>query len=139
MSIRVVGSDALTVTLEKVANIMGTGLLSHFAPNIAQGILVELLKNPTADCPQGVTVKVATEWAKSGRRLLEGVGENHMAVMRKIGSKMGGCEWLTVEWAIDATRHDLPRLASLFMADEEARTWLESQIEEIRNIFAGKA
>lgn len=113
-------------TLKEYAGIFGKGFVAHMAPKIGKGVLVRILKDEKVDR------KKATEWVQSNTRLWDVLKPEYGERLKLLGQTAGGIDWLTAEWFIEAIRHDLPAVASLFLGWRKARNWLTRQVEIIR-------
>jgi hypothetical protein len=112
--------------LQKYGPGMLHGLVAQFAPGIARGALVELLKH------QKVNTKIVTEWVQKDRSLWAQIGPDDRESLKKLVAKVNDVSWITSDWAINAVRKDLPAIASLFLGWKKARNWLDRQIEELK-------
>lgn len=100
------------------------GLASHFAPQIAAGLMVEYLNK--------VKITEIITYVEKNISLWSQMTPEYQAKVCKMLSTQKNLSWLTTEWLIDAIRKDIPRLASLFLGWDKARNWLERQMDEIR-------
>jgi len=114
----------MSFDVDKYTGPLMRGVASVFAPGILKGVMLEHLR--------GVSVKELSKWIMEGRGLLDQVGQTEREKLRKLAGKIGGLEWLTADWAINAVRKEYPALASLFLGWPEARAWLESQALAIK-------
>ena len=101
------------------------GLVSQFVPDIAKGFMVENLGKVSVE---EVISYVETNQSLWGKMTPES-REKAKTTIREYASNF---DWFTVDWAIEAVRKDLPKLASLFLGWTKARNWLKRQIKEIR-------
>lgn len=108
------------------------GLTSQLAPQITRGLLIEYLgKVKIADIIDYVEKDIPL-WGKldianknKAKKTIASLTQDHV-------------EWFTSEWAIDAIRKELPRVASLFLGDVKARNWLDRQIVDIKQQLQSK-
>lgn len=112
--------------LGKYGDILLKGMVSQYAPSIAQGILVELLRKRKVD------VHVVSEWVKTDRSLWDELEPAEQDGLRRLATKVSDVSWMTADWAIDALRKDFPTVASLFLGWVKARNWLGRQIEILK-------
>ncbi len=100
------------------------GLNSHFAPQIAKGLLVEYL----------VKIKISEiiTYVEKDMSLWAQMTPEYQAKTKKIFKMQNDLHWLTSKWLIDSIRKDIPRLASLFLGWKKALNWLDRQVAEIR-------
>lgn len=112
--------------LKNLGNMAITGLVSQFAPGIAAGFLVELLKEHKVD------VQVISLWIQENRSLWGEMGFEDQENMRALAAKVHDVSWMTADWAIEAVRRDLPAIASLFLGWPKARHWLDRQVAIIQ-------
>lgn len=110
----------------ELLKIFGKGLTIKMAPGIAKGALVGVLKQKEVD------VKIATKWVEDNIRLWDVIEPRYQESLRRLVQRVGNAEWLTLDWAIDSMRYDLPSLASLFIGWKKANNWLGRQVEIIR-------
>lgn len=106
--------------------ILGKGLVAELAPDVAKGALVEILKE------KGVNVKKATEWVTNNVSLWDKLEFEEQESFRDLAQKVGRVDWITTNWIIDAIKHDLPSVASLFLGWKKGANWLERQVEIIK-------
>jgi hypothetical protein len=102
------------------------GLASTFAPDMAAGALVELLRE------QKIDVKKISQWVQENHSLLDELKPEDRANLKKMAAGVGEVDWLTTEWAIEAIRGDFPAVASLFLGWPKARNWLGRQVEALK-------
>lgn len=107
-----------------VTNFVQGAAINYF-PKVLKGIMKEYLGN--------VDFKDAIQWIEQDKLLYDEFPDNYKATLLQYGPQLGDLEWLNAEWLIDAGRESNPALASLFMSWEEAGTWLERQMEHIKN------
>ena len=103
------------------------GLASLAAPQICKGLLIEYLGKVKIGDLMSYVEKNTSLWGQ--------VSLEHQKRAKKlvVSLDQGHTEWLTSEWAIEAVRKDLPRVASLFLGWKKARNWLDRQIVDVRN------
>lgn len=109
---------------------MMRGLVNQFAPGIAQGALVELLRH------QKVDVNMVIQWVQDNSSLWNLMGQEDRDHLKALVSQVSDISWITPDWAINAIRKDLPGVASLFLGWTKAKNWLDRQIEEIKRELA---
>lgn len=102
------------------------GLIDFFAPGVAQGALVEILKHSK------VTVEVINEWVQGNRSLWKQIRPEDRANLKEMAGRVSNVSWISSEWAINAVRQEMPAIASLFLGWPKARRWLDRQIEELK-------
>lgn len=113
------------MNLAKIADIFGRGFIPELAPSIIRGLLIENL--------QKVDMKELYRWIETDVSLWSKIDPKYHDDIKKVAPKLGNINWFTLEWLQEGLRKKLPKLCSLFMGDEDARRWLESQIEDIKN------
>lgn len=116
--------------MKQYAEIFGKGLLCQEIPDIVAGMLVEFLK------AKQVNRDTVTDFVSNNRSLLD-LNEQQRNKLRKNAQRAGlggDMEWLTAEWAINAIKKEMPRLASMIRNWPEAYNWLEEQVEELKGI-----
>lgn len=116
----------MTEGFGKVGTIMAKGLVAQFAPDIAKGVLVELLRK------RQVNVKRASEWVQANYNLWADLKPDERANIKKLTSKVGDISWMDFAWAVDAMKGEYPAVASLFLGWTKGKNWLTRQIEIIR-------
>lgn len=110
---------------------LGKGVISHFAPDIVRGFIIKVFKERKVD------VVVATKWVREDKSLWQAIGPEYRGrVKHIIKSNISSTSWFTSEWAINSLKGELPVLASLFLGWDEARLWLDRQVEEIKRELA---
>ena len=112
--------------LSKYGKIFSKGLVAQFAPGIAKGAVIELLFIVKMD------VKTVSDWVQTNASLWEQVAPKHQRALKSLAKQIGGVEWLTGDYVIEAIKKDHPALASLFIGWVKARNWLERQAKEIK-------
>ncbi len=100
------------------------GLSRQFAPQVAQGFIVEYFGQIPLEDIVGLVKKDSSLWDQ--------VAPEQKVRLKELAADIGGVDWLTAEWAIDAFRKPLPAYASLFLGWKKARNWLERQVKEIQ-------
>ena len=108
------------------ADVLFKGGAASLAPGVVQGALVEMLK------AKKVNVKIASEWVEGNVSLWETLPPEHRHSLLKMGGYIKNVDWLTADWVIDAIKHDLPAVASLFLGWKKGNNWLERQAAQIR-------
>ncbi len=112
--------------VKKFGGSMVKGFIEDMAPDIAQGILIELLKK------RKLNVKVATNWVESKFNLWDSLSPAEQKSLKNLASRINKLDWMTVKWGIDAIEKEFPAVASLFLGWKKANTWLSRQVEIIR-------
>lgn len=112
--------------LIKYRAILEKGLLASFTPSIFKGILLEAISE------RDVKITTVMEWVEGDKSLWNLLSDDVKSMAVKYGSRVGNLDWLTSSWVIDGLKKEHPGLASLFMGWEEASSWLERQIQEIK-------
>ena len=102
------------------------GLVALNAPNIAKGMLIELLHRYKVDVPKAI------ELVTENKSLWSLFPPEHYDKLQRVISQVSDVSWLTVEWVIDAAKKDHKALASLFLSWRKGRNWLQRQLEEIK-------
>jgi len=116
--------------VQKLAGPTMRGLTSQFAPLMCKGLLIEYLgKLKIADIIDYVENDISL-WSKLD------IANKDKAKKAIISLTQGHVGWFTSEWAINAIRKELPRVASLFLGDQKARSWLDRQIIDIKQQLA---
>jgi hypothetical protein len=105
---------------------MFQGLIGQFAPGIAQGALLELLRK------KKVTTKTVTQWVQENSSLWKQLDPEDQQHLRDLVSQVNDISWISPDWVIDALRKDMPGIASLFLGWMKARNWLDRQIKELK-------
>ena len=111
--------------IKKLAGPTIRGLTSQLAPQICKGLLIEYLGKVDISDIMTYVEKNTSLWSQMSPEIQ---GKTRKTV---VDLTQGHIEWLTPEWAINAIRKDLPRVASLFLGWRKARNWLDKQIAEI--------
>lgn len=112
--------------IKTYADILLKGGVATMAPDVLRGALVEMLK------AKKVNVKRASEWVEGDVSLWETLEPEHRNSLLKLGQYIKNVNWLTADFVIDAIRHDLPAVASLFLGWKKGKNWLERQATQIR-------
>ena len=109
-------------------NDLGSGLFSgvviQFAPMVLKSMMGKYLGS--------IPFKEMVVWVNEDRNLWRSLPEKYQTMLKQNGPKLGGMEWLTCEWVIDAGRESAPSLCSLFVGWKEGREWLERQVADIK-------
>jgi hypothetical protein len=109
-------------------NDLGSGLFSgvviQFAPMVLKSMMGKYLGS--------IPFKEMVVWVNEDRNLWRSLPEKYQTMLKQNGPKLGGMEWLTYEWVIDAGRESAPSLCSLFVGWPEGRAWLEKQVQDIK-------
>lgn len=112
--------------IDRYGNILLRGLAVEFAPQIASGVLVELLTKGKVD------VDTVVEWVQKDRSLWDELGIENQTKLKKALSRVGKLNWMTADWAVNAVRSDFPAICSLFLGWKKGENWLNRQIEIIK-------
>ena len=112
--------------VKRIGKLAGKGLTGEFAPEIAKGALVEILKVRKVD------VKLASAWVEKNTCLWDTFEPSEQESLLRLRQYVGKIDWLTVGWFIDAIRVDLPAVASLFLGWRKAGNWLARQVDIIK-------
>lgn len=112
--------------LKEYARLLSKGLVIEFAPGIAKGIFVELLKS------KNITVKSASDWIQNNISLWERFKPSEQVLIKNLVDKAGSIDWLDADWIVNAIKDDLPTIASLFLGWKKANNWLKRQVEIIK-------
>lgn len=112
--------------LKQYADVLTKGIVIEAAPKMAAGALVRLFQAKKIDRA------MVRELIRSDASLWGKVGENHRNMLRELARRVGDLSWITPGWAIESLRRDFPGIASLFLNDEPALTWLTAQLEELK-------
>ncbi len=115
-----------TDTLLNFGKVLFLGTAMTNAPKIVQGFLVGIMKK------EHIGVKEASQWVNEDRSLWAVLSEEDKAKIKRLRPLLGKSDWLNSEWAIEGLSREMPGLASYFAGDDEARSWLEKQLEEIK-------
>ena len=116
--------------VKRYADILGKGLISEMAPDMAAGVLVELFRRWNVD------VAKITRDVTGNRPLWKDLDPKHLDSMKKLSQRAGRLDWATADWAINAIRRDFPAVASLILGWPEAREWLERQVAELKQLLS---
>ncbi len=112
--------------LKKYAGVFGKGFLIELAPQIAQGILVEMFK------AKKVSVQSASDWVQNNTSLWKTLSPEEQGMLKNLAERVGNIDWLDAPWVIQAIKGDFPAVASLFLGWKKASNWLKRQVEIIR-------
>jgi len=112
--------------VKKLGRLTSKGLVAEFAPEIAKGALVEILKVRKVD------VKLASAWVEENTCLWDTFEPREQESLLKLRQYVGKIDWLTVGWFIDAIKGDLPAVASLFLGWTRGANWLARQVAIIK-------
>jgi len=103
-------------------------LVSTSVPTVAEGVLLELLRD--------ATVKKTCQWVEENKGLWDTVPlqkrERIKELAKKYISPSDKLEWMGVDWAMHAIKVEYPALTSLFLGWRKGRNWLGRQIEIIK-------
>lgn len=113
-------------SIKQLSGILRKGIVAEMAPQIAQGVLIELLKAKKVD------VKKATQWVQDNTELWKDLEPHHKERLKQLAQKVGKVDWMNTNWAIDAMRNEMPAVASLFLGWKKANNWLGRQVEIIK-------
>ena len=116
-------------TLRQYVDIFGKGLVREMAPEIAAGVLLELLQLWRID------IQVITEHVNNNRSLWENLDEKRRNTLKKVARRVGNLDWISIDWVIVAIKKDFPSVASLILGWPEAHAWMERQVEELKNLL----
>lgn len=114
--------------IKNIGNMLTKGAFSYYAPEIARGGLIQILKN------KGVDRLVVEDWVNKNVCLWDILGEDYQTKLKLMAQKVGRTDWLTADWVIDALRKDMPVVASLLHPQgwEKANNWLKRQVGIIK-------
>jgi len=112
--------------LKKYGDVLTRGIIGEMAPEMAKGVLVEMLKR------EKIGTQRAIDWVENNATLWDMLGSDYQNSLRGVLGKIGSIDWLTSEWVISAIRRDFPAVASLFIGWKKAGNWLEHQVEKIK-------
>ena len=112
--------------LKKYKPLLERGIMLEYAPQMAQGALVEILD------VIGLDIKTASEWVEKDFCLWDSLDPKYQHVLINLRTKLGDLDWLTGTWIINAIRKEKPALASLFLGWVKGGNWLEKQAGIIR-------
>lgn len=105
---------------------MGRGLVLTYAPRIAKGAVLEWLKSV------GFGFQIATEMVANNVSIWDMMEPTIQERLRTGAKKLGSFDFATSDWFIDAITNTYPDVASLFLGDDQARTYLDTQMEKLR-------
>ena len=108
------------------------GLVIKLAPQVAEGMLVEILKE------KKVSWKGASDWVQNNTNLWKSLEPDERATFKDLAQRVGSIDWLDADWVIEAIKGDFPTVASLFLGWRKANNWLKRQCEIIRNEVEGR-
>ena len=117
--------------LKKYAGLLSKGFIIEMAPEIAKGVLVEILK------AKGVNVKGASSWVQNNTNLWEALEPDEQALLKDLAERAGNTDWFDTNWVIEAIKADFPAVASLFLGWKKGNNWLARQVEVIRKEVEG--
>lgn len=112
--------------LKQYADVFSKGLVQEMAPEIAAGILVELIRRWRIDTPTIV------KYVEANHSIWDKLSDHDHERLRKAMRRVGTTKWVTPEWFINAIKKDYPAIASLILGWPEAQDWLEEQIERLK-------
>jgi len=119
-------SSNLLDIVKRYGRLLGKGFIADKAPEIAKGLIVEMLK------AKGVNVKKATEWVQGNACLWDTLEPKYQNIIIRLRRNAGRLDWLTADWIIDAMKRDIPSVASLFIGWRKGKNWLARQAEIIK-------
>lgn len=110
------------------------GLALSYAPEIARGMVVELLKEPVIykGATRRVDTLLITDLVAEDVCLWDLLNQNGVKAIKDTARRLGDISWFTSGWLIESIRGDYPALASQFLGWDAARAWLDRQFEELR-------
>jgi len=108
-------------TLKRWGSATFEGFLQTQAPSLIRGFLIEYLN--------GVTLDRVVAAIKNDESLWSMAKPEEQENIRRSVARIGGVDFLTPDWVIGAIKNDHPSIASLFLGWDDARSWLERQIE----------
>jgi len=110
----------------KVGNLLERGIVSEFAPTILKGALIELFQ------AKKLNVETITRYVQEDVSLWGSIEPRYQQQVKRQAGRLGRIDWFTAGWLVESLRGDMPGVCSLFLGWEEAMTWLEKQILEIK-------
>ncbi len=113
--------------IEKYGKMALGGFVANSAPKIAKGMINEYLRMSKLDVKQVIAL---VQEDKSLWSVLPSDALDNIAIA---GRRLNDVSWFDTDWLIDAIRNDHPTISSLFLGWEEARQWLEKQVEILHN------
>jgi hypothetical protein len=112
----------------KLAKVMGSGILTVFGPQIFEGMFAEWIKT--------VKVPIVILWVEEKRTLWQQIPPEWQARAKHYCSRMD-LSFCTVEWACKIAMVNNPGLASLFINWPEALEWFGTNLEDLKDEIAG--
>ncbi len=112
--------------LKQYAGLFSKGFVIEMAPEIAKGMLVEMLK------AKGTNVEGASDWVQNNTSLWGTFDQEEQALFKELVERVGNVDWLDADWVIAALKSDMPAVASLLLGWTKANNWLKRQCEIIR-------
>lgn len=113
--------------IRKYAEILSRGVVRELAPEMAGGFLVEWFHHKKID------VAKISSYVAQDTSLWEKVSPKDQDTFRWLAQRVGNLNWITAERVINTIKGDFPGVASLFLGDQVAYSWLERQVEELKN------
>ena len=113
------------IKIEKIAPLLGKGIVAEFAPDILKGVFIELVG-------KRIDLKELTRMVERDDSLWDMMKPEHQKLTKQLARKLGDVGWLDTPWAINALKGDYPAIASLFLGWKRANNWLTRQLEVIK-------
>lgn len=113
-------------SLMKGLKILGRGLMTTAAPEIAKGFIINEFHKNKIDVDK-IIVLVQNNTSLWDSMTEEGRIKANSAIL-----ELGDVSWFTPEWLINNLRKDLPAQCSLFLSWPEAYSWLVNQVNELK-------
>lgn len=115
-----------SIDVKKLGNFLGKGIVSEFAPEILQGVLLGMFRAEKLD------IKKTTIWVENNTSLWDNIGQKHQEQLKMLAQKLGDISFIDADWAINSLKDDFPALASLFLGWRKSYNWMERQLDIIK-------
>ena len=113
-------------SFDGIQKLVTRGVIAEIGPTLLKGALLELFRSGKID------TNLLIDYVSRDVNLWEMLDLKYRQYIRNAGGRLGNLNWLTSQFLIDAVREEFPAVASLFLGWEQAGSWLDSQIEDVK-------
>jgi hypothetical protein len=122
--------------IEKFKWVMKIGFIPQILPGVARGWLNEFLAeakqlDPVTGQPK-ISIPVIFSMVAENQSLWDMIDPRFITEVRGLLHGVGGLDWFTVDWAIEAIKVKHSDIASIFLGDPDARAWFQNQLDIFR-------
>jgi len=111
------------------------GLMINYAPEMARGMVVELLKRPVVykGTTRYIDTRLIVDLVIEDVSLWSLLDAKGVSMLKDTARRIGDIKWFDSDWLIDTIKEEYPALASQFLGWSKAREWLDRQFVELHS------